>query len=391
MVSRRAMLTAVPAAAASAATVRTPPLTLFLCGDVMTGRGIDQTLAHPSKPVLYEPYVRDAREYVRLAEAASGPIPRPVAFDYIWGDALAPMRAAALRLVNLETAVTASDDAWPGKGIHYRMHPANVGCLTAAGIDACALANNHVLDWGYAGLAETLTTLRAAGIATAGAGADDAQAGAPAVLEAGGRRVLLFAYGAGSSGVPGAWAAAAHRPGVNRLPDLSAATAGAIGRTIAAARRRHDVVIVSLHWGGNWGYAIGDDERAFAYALIDAGADLIHGHSSHHAKAFEVYRRRLILYGCGDFINDYEGIGGYERYRGDLAVAYFVTLAGGRLQRLRLLPFRMRRFRLQRAAAADLEWLRATLNREGRAFAVTLTVRGGGLELQPTGTSSDLV
>jgi poly-gamma-glutamate synthesis protein (capsule biosynthesis protein) len=383
MVSRRALLSAVPAAAASAATVRQPPFTLFLCGDVMTGRGIDQVLPHPSKPVLYEEFVRDARGYVRLAEAANGPIERPVAFDTIWGDALAPMRAAALRIVNLETAVTASDDAWPGKGIHYRMHPANVGCLTAAGIDACALANNHVLDWGYAGLAETLATLRAAGIATAGAGADATQAAAPAVLEAGGQRVLLFAYGAGSSGVPGAWAAAADRPGVNRLPDLSAATAAAIGRAIGAVRRAHDLVIVSLHWGGNWGYAIGDDERAFAHALIDAGVDLVHGHSSHHAKAFEVYRQRLILYGCGDFINDYEGIGGYERYRGDLAVAYFVTLTGGRLQRLRLLPFRMRRFRLQRAAAADVEWLRATLNREGRAFGVALAVRDGGLELQP--------
>jgi len=133
----------------------TPPRTLrlLLAGDVMTGRGIDQVLAHPGDPRLHEAWVHDAREYVRIAERASGPVPAPVPPAYPWGDALAEMEAARpdLRIVNLETAITTADDAWPGKGIHYRMHPANVGCLTAAGIDACSLANNHVLDWGRAG------------------------------------------------------------------------------------------------------------------------------------------------------------------------------------------------------------------------------------------------
>ena len=109
----------------------------MLAGDVMTGRGIDQVLAHPGAPDLHESYVRDAWDYVRLAEALNGPIPAPVSADYLWGDALAEIERVApdLRIVNLETAVTTSDHAWPGKGIHYRMHPANVGCLTAAQID----------------------------------------------------------------------------------------------------------------------------------------------------------------------------------------------------------------------------------------------------------------
>jgi hypothetical protein len=70
-------------------------LRVFLCGDVMTGRGIDQALPHPVDPVLYEPYVRDAREYVDLAEKAHGAFQRPVTFDYIWGEtfknSIAPM------------------------------------------------------------------------------------------------------------------------------------------------------------------------------------------------------------------------------------------------------------------------------------------------------------
>jgi poly-gamma-glutamate capsule biosynthesis protein CapA/YwtB (metallophosphatase superfamily) len=128
--------------------------TFFLSGDVMLGRGIDQVLPHPVPPQLHEPYVRSALGYVELAERVSGKLPRPVDFGYVWGDALEELRSRApqARIVNLETAVTLAEDAWPGKGIHYRMHPRNVACLAAAGIDCCVLGNNHVLDWGQAGL-----------------------------------------------------------------------------------------------------------------------------------------------------------------------------------------------------------------------------------------------
>jgi poly-gamma-glutamate synthesis protein (capsule biosynthesis protein) len=146
------------------------PICVFLSGDVMTGRGIDQILPHPTDPVLYEPFVRDARDYIQLAESVHGPIPRPVGFVYIWGDALGELQRAEadVSIVNLETSVTCSEDHWPGKGIHYRTHPRNVGCLTAARIDCCCLANNQVLAWGYAGLEETLRTLDMAAVAHAG-------------------------------------------------------------------------------------------------------------------------------------------------------------------------------------------------------------------------------
>lgn len=152
-------------------------LTLFLCGDVMLGRGIDQILQSPSDPALFEEYARSAIRYVELAEAAHGRIPRHEPPDYVWGDALPIMTNAqiALRIINLETAVTTSAQHWP-KGINYRMHPANVACLQAARVDCCVLANNHVLDWGREGLLETLDTLQRAGIATTGAGRDAAQA-----------------------------------------------------------------------------------------------------------------------------------------------------------------------------------------------------------------------
>jgi poly-gamma-glutamate capsule biosynthesis protein CapA/YwtB (metallophosphatase superfamily) len=351
----------------------------------MTGRGIDQILPHPVDPRLFESYVNSAKEYVALAEEVSGAIDRPVEFAYVWGDALRELERLRpdARIVNLETAVTTSENAWPGKGVHYRMHPANVPCLGALPVDCCVLANNHVMDWGREGLLETISVLSAAGIRMAGAGRNAAEASAPAVMEtARGKRVLVYAFAMENSGVPSAWRATAQRAGVNMLEDLSHLSIDVVARRIDAHKRRGDIVVVSLHWGPNWGFDISADERSFARGLLDrAGADLVHGHSSHHVKGIEVHRDKLILYGCGDFLNDYEGIGGYSAYRADLALMYFPALdaESGRLRELVMTPTCTRRFRSNRAAPEQTDWLYATLNREGRKL-------GTAVERHPDGT-----
>jgi poly-gamma-glutamate synthesis protein (capsule biosynthesis protein) len=109
----------------------------------------------------------------------------------------------------------------------------------------------------------------------------------------------------------------------------------------------------------------------FAHGLIDeAGADIIHGHSSHHVRGIDVYQGKPILYGCGDFLNDYEGIGGREEFRGDLALMYFITMdaAAGRLAELSMTPTQTRRFRVNRASREDALWIKETLIREGKRF-----------------------
>jgi poly-gamma-glutamate synthesis protein (capsule biosynthesis protein) len=349
---------------------RPKPITLFLCGDVMTGRGVDQVLPHPGNPRICEPYVTSALEYVELAETANGPIPRPVDFSYVWGDALSELERARpdVRIINLETSVTRSEDC-TDKGISYRMSPANLPCITAAEIDCCVLANNHVLDWGQAGLVETLEALGKAGLKSAGAGRDIAEAQAPAIMEAGGKgRVIVFGFGSETSGIPRGWAAAAGKPGVDLLIDLSPSTVDRIARRVEAVKRPGDVVVASIHWGSNWGYEIPRRQTAFGRALIDeARVDIIHGHSSHHAKGIEVYRGKPILYGCGDFLDDYEGITGYEAFRDDLVLMYFLSVApsSGQLARLRMTPLRIRNFKLNRASKEDAAWLRDLLNREG--------------------------
>jgi poly-gamma-glutamate synthesis protein (capsule biosynthesis protein) len=355
---------------------------LFLCGDVMTGRGIDQVLPHPCDPVLHEDYVKSALDYVRLAEEHNGAIRRPVDAAYIWGAALDEWKRAKpdLRIVNLETSITRSED-YDRKGINYRISPENADCLAAAGIDCCVLANNHVLDWGREGLLDTLATLRRLDIKTAGAGRDLAETSAPAVLPvAGGTRVLVFSFALASSGTPRSWAAKPDGAGVNFLHDLSDASAARVCEQIARLRQTGDLLVVSLHWGPNWGYEIPDEQTRFAHALIDRGVSVVYGHSSHHAKAIEVYRNRLILYGCGDFIDDYEGIEGYAEYRDDLALMYFadIDMASGELAAAEIVPLQIKQFRLTHPSAGDIDWVRDTLARESRRFGTTVAMAAPG-------------
>lgn len=302
---------------------------LFLCGDVMTGRGVDQVLPYPVDPRIYEPYVKDAREYVRMAEKTNGLLDAPVSFSYIWGDALDvwKQKGPDLRIINLETSITRNEEPWPGKGIQYRMHPKNVPVLSAAEIDFCTLANNHTLDWSRGGLLETLSTLRDAGIPYGGAGEDLVEAQQAVIFKTGKGRVIMLAYGSASSGVPESWAASPRQSGVNLLPDLSKEMVKRIGEQVKAVKQPGDVVVFSVHWGSNWGYEIPPKQQRFAHQLIDmAGVDLVHGHSSHHPRGIEVYKEKLILYGAGDFITDYEWIGSKQPYRDDLAVMYFPLL-----------------------------------------------------------------
>jgi len=373
-------------------------LTLALCGDVMLGRGVDQILAHPGDPALREEWVTDAREYVALAEARSGAIPRPVADTWPWGDALEVLDALdafagggpAVRIVDLETAITRSDDFAPSKAVCHRMSPRNVGALAVARPDVCVLANNHVLDFGARGLAETLDVLERAGLRVAGAGRDDDAAARPAVVDVPGvtgttGRVVVLAFGMLSSGVPASWAAAPHRPGVNLVPHASPSTARGVVERVREVKRPGDVVVVSVHWGSNWGWGVGDDDVRFAHALIDGGVDVVHGHSSHHPRPIEVYRGRPVLYGCGDLINDYEGISGFEQFRGDLRLVYVVEVEAetGELVRLRMVPFRADRLRLERAVSSDdrssdAAWLAARLTRASRAFGTRIEVLPDG-------------
>lgn len=349
----------------------------------MTGRGIDQILPAPVDPALYEPYMDSALDYVTLAEQASGPIPRKVPPEYIWGDWLVEMKRhdVSFRIINLETAVTKRGKPAP-KGINYRMNPANIAVLSEASIDCCVLANNHIGDWGNEGTLDTLDALDRAGIATAGAGRDRDQSERPAILKhTGAGRLLVFSFATPSSGVPHGWAALPGRPGVNLLSDLEPSTVDRVVAAISDIAEKSDTVLVSIHWGPNWGDETENEHRIFAHALIDrAKVHIIHGHSSHHPKAIEIHAGQPIFYGCGDFINDYEGIAGHETYRPWLVLGYCLTLdeRSRQLRDLELLPFRLKKFRLTRASTEETAWLRDRMAKLVSAFGHTVDMTPGG-------------
>ena len=169
-----------------------------------------------------------------------------------------------------------------------------------------------------------------------------------------------------------------------RLTDEAATQ---IGERVRRLKRPGTVVVASIHWGSNWGYEVPPAQVRFAHRLLEEGVDLVHGHSSHHVRPIEVYRGRLVMYGCGDFVDDYEGIARHEEYRSDLVLAYVATLEpGGELAGLRMHPLRMRRMRLARATPEDAAWLAGTLNRIGHAFGSRFALADDGvLTLQGEG------
>lgn len=358
-------------------------ITIFLCGDVMTGRGIDQILPYSVDARLYESYVKDAREYVRLAERKNGSIAQPVSYRYIWNDALEVWKAMSpdFRLINLETSITTHEVPWLDKAVNYRMHPGNIEIFRASETDYCALANNHILDWGVEGLQETIRTLNSANIQHSGAGNNAREALEPAILKKDDKRILVFSYGSETSGVPHSWSAGPHQAGINMLPGMSSYAFGKLSSSIKNFTRENDIVIFSVHWGGNWGYRIPVLQREFAHRLIEeAGVDIVHGHSSHHPKGIEIYKSRLILYGAGDFINDYEGIGGYEQYRDDLTLMYFPEIdpGSGALISCRLFPMQIRNMQLNHPGKDDVNPMLDMLNREGEELGTSFRLNEDG-------------
>ncbi len=131
--------------------------------------------------------------------------------------------------------------------------------------------------------------------------------------------------------------------------------------------------------GANWGHDIPGIQRRFAHALIErADVSVIHGHSSHHPKAIEVYRNRLILYGCGDFLNDYEGIRGYDEFRDDLVLMYFADLEpAGTLAALEMVLLQIQKFRLRRPSEQDVGWIHQILDQECRRFCTGVILHAG--------------
>ena len=289
--------------------------TLALLGDVMIGRLVSDVLDRCRR--------------------------RPAAFP--WGTTLPHLLSADARIANLETTLTTHPRRWlrTPKVFHFKSDPENVAVLVAARIDAVCLANNHALDYEVEGLKETLRVLDAAGVAHAGAGRDLSAARATAVFSAsthscdGGSGSVCVALVAATDNEEGWRAGRGPRDedsyGTNFLALDDPAGIAWTRQAVAAARTDlgAQLVVFSYHVGANYVLRPPAELRSFARAVLDAGADVFHGHSAHVAQGVELYRRKAIVYSCGDFIDDYAVDSAWRNDWGHLFKLHFAPLASG--------------------------------------------------------------
>jgi poly-gamma-glutamate synthesis protein (capsule biosynthesis protein) len=273
---------------------------------------------------------------------------KAVRAEYPWGDTLSVLRKADVRIANLECVLAAGGEPAPGKTFHFRSEPTNVESLRRAGIDLVSLANNHVLDFGPDAFREMPPLLDAAGILHAGAGMDAEAARRPAVLRAAGTTIRLIAF---TDNQPD-WEAD-RNPGVYYVP-----VADADRRTtelldlVRRTKSLTGLLIVSAHWGANWGSAVPSEHRALAHALVQAGADVVFGHSPHVFRGVELYRNRPILYSAGDFVDDY-AVDPVER--NDQSFIFLLDTDGATPRALRLYATLIGEFQVRLAGAASPE------------------------------------
>jgi poly-gamma-glutamate capsule biosynthesis protein CapA/YwtB (metallophosphatase superfamily) len=268
-----------------------------------------------------------------------------------WGDTLPLFQAADVRICNLECVISDIGQPWSvtPKVFHFRTDEKNVAVLKAAGIDLVSVANNHVLDYEYEALLRMIRVLREHGMALAGAGGNAVEASAPAIYRTQGTTIGFMA---GTDNEPG-WEAGNDRPGVHYIPvDLKDARAKQLLACIAQARQDVGLLILSMHWGPNWGYRPAAGHRAFARALIDAGADIVYGHSCHVVQGIEIYRGKPILYSTGDFADDYAVD---EIERNDRSFFCLMDVEDGNVASLKIYPTVVRNMQARRARGADLE------------------------------------
>jgi poly-gamma-glutamate synthesis protein (capsule biosynthesis protein) len=324
----------------------TRALRLGFVGDLMLGRGVTTQLLAGKPP------------------------------DAFWGDVRGLCLECDAVIGNLEAPITATERRWRGvKSFRFRADPRAVEILCAGNVKCVALANNHILDCSQEGLLDTRRHLAAAGIAHAGAGSNSAEAMAPTIFHANGAKIGFISI----TDTMRPFAARQTRPGSCFWPIRTDRTTLAwLGHKAAELRQRGAAVaILSVHWGPNLRPWPPRRHRRFARAAIEAGFDIVHGHSAHLLQAVEFHRHGLILYDTGDFIEDFWVFPGIRTDRSCLFLVEYH--ADNARPSLRLVPVRLRQGEARLAGAAEAAAIRAAMLRRCRGYAVKLERAGDGL------------
>ncbi|MGI5240770.1 CapA family protein [Dactylosporangium sp. CA-139066] len=212
-----------------------------------------------------------------------------------FGPIASVLSGADLAVVNFETAITTRGTPEP-KEYHFRAPVSAYAAAKAAGVDAVSVANNHALDYGRVGFADTLDGAAAAGMPVFGGGRNIDEAYAPLILPVRGVRVAILGFSQIHT-LAESWKAGPSTPGIAMAWDVPRAVAA-----VRSARERADLVVVFNHWGTETVSCPNDDQKRFAAALADAGADLIIGAHAHVLQGDGMLGRTYVAYGLGNFV-----------------------------------------------------------------------------------------
>lgn len=268
-------------------------------------------------------------------------------FKYVWGNTIEIIQKADFSLLNLECAISSKGKEWKKtfKVFHFRANPNAIKVLKSASIDYVALANNHILDYDVEGLVDTIDLLDKYNISHSGAGKDLKNATKPAFIEKKIKinqdkhkklnvkkyenikdsiRIGLISL---TDNQP-EWEAYPNSPGVNYIPLTLQQNiySDRLENSILEAKKQSDLVIVASHVGPHFREMPSNTYVNFAHKIIDFGADIYWGHSNHTPQGIEIYKKgnnqKIILYDCGDFIDDYATD---PNYRNDLSFIFLLN------------------------------------------------------------------
>ena len=256
--------------------------------------------------------------------------------------------SADVSMVNLETAVTDRGTPEP-KTFHFRAPTSAYQAIKAAGIDVVTVANNHALDYGRLGLADTLTSAEAANMPMVGAGADAAAAYAPWITTVKGVKIAFLGFSEIQELAP-SWVAKDNRAGIAMAYD-EASTARAVA-AVRAARARSDVVVVYMHWGEEYNQCAIAAQKTLAKKLSDAGATMVVGTHAHVLLGDGWLGRTFVAYGLSNFLWWYNDAGSNDT--GVLRV----TLTGSKITKTEFVPAYISRTTGQPIPSAGAEAVR---------------------------------
>lgn len=286
-------------------------------------------------------------------------------FTYPWGDMLPLILKPDITIINLETTLTKSQKAVP-KVFNFRSDPKNVNVLKVANINVVSLANNHTKDFGNEGLQDTINALDQKHILHVGAGLNKADAQKAVIITHNNIRIGIL----GATDNEPTWAATKTSPGINYF---SVEHPEELFDSIKNVRKQVDILILSLHWGPNMRERPTQPYINAAHAFIDAGVDIIHGHSAHIFQGIEIYKEKLILYDTGDFIDDYHVD---IHLRNDHSFFYIVEVTKNGIQSFQVIPVQIKNMQVNRATNPEYSWSMERIQMLSQEFGTTINKDG---------------